>query len=527
MQFRNRNQGEVRARLASSTRWASVPMALLVVGCLAPGAFAQDYWEEYVKVAAPDPRPEDEFGKAVVTDGVVALIGAPGDSREVEDAGSVHVFDIASQTFMRRLTAATPAFREHFGSALAIEGALAVIGAPTGAGREQYTGVVYIVDWTTGVQVHRLIGSDSHESDRFGDAVAIDDGLVVVGAWNAYPLDVQAGEAYVFDAVTGEEIQRLILWNEEGYPDSTASQLGYSVAIRGELVALGSPEAFVPSTSSGSGAVFLFDARSGNYLRRIDAPITADDFALDLDVEGDRILIGSGRENYDNRRRGGAHLFDLMTGMHLQVFVPESGWPSQGLGSRVDLRGNLVLLGAERAQPYGPDSGSAWLFDATTGEQLVRVQASDGAEQDRFAADVALTDDLGLIGAPGHDNPVKNGGAFYLFGAPIADDLTITPTPLIGDANGTFTLRNLRPSDRTWMLYSVRGTGPGIWVKALGIIVDIDEPEIAWGPVSSTADGTLEVTARMPVVGATVPVWFQGVQEVRTTNVVATSIVEP
>ncbi|MGF1634118.1 MAG: FG-GAP repeat protein, partial [Phycisphaerae bacterium] len=64
----------------------------------------------------------------------------------------------------------------------------------------------------------------------------------------------------------------------------------------------------------------------------------------------------------------------------------------------------------------GNASGSAYLFDATSGALLVKLTAPDGAEGDEVGISVALDGGLALIGAWGDDNGGgTDAGAAYLF----------------------------------------------------------------------------------------------------------------
>jgi len=65
----------------------------------------------------------------------------------------------------------------------------------------------------------------------------------------------------------------------------------------------------------------------------------------------------------------------------------------------------------------GIDSGSAYIFTrvGNTWDQQVKLNAPDGAKDDRFGRSVALSGDNALIGAMFQDEQGENSGSAYLF----------------------------------------------------------------------------------------------------------------
>ncbi|MAF67031.1 MAG: hypothetical protein CMJ84_15410 [Planctomycetes bacterium] len=81
------------------------------------------------------------------------------------------------------------------------------------------------------------------------------------------------------------------------------------------------------------------------------------------------------------------------------------------LGRSVAISGGLGLAGSYfDDNQMGTRAGAAYLFDLDSGEQIHKLTATDGQEQDRFGISVALTSTLALVGAHWH----YDGGAAYL-----------------------------------------------------------------------------------------------------------------
>ena len=89
-------------------------------------------WSEVAKVTAPEPADRDQFGHAVALAGDAALVGAPRVDRPGRDSGAVWKFVAGSDKWAMssRLSPEAPETYDEFGSAVAAEGAVAVVGAP-------------------------------------------------------------------------------------------------------------------------------------------------------------------------------------------------------------------------------------------------------------------------------------------------------------------------------------------------------------------------------------------------------------
>ena len=79
------------------------------------------------------------------------------------------------------------------------------------------------------------------------------------------------------------------------------------------------------------------------------------------------------------------------------------------------ISGNIAVVGAIGDDDAASDSGSAYVFDTTTGNQLFKLTASDAALGDQFGFSVALSGATAIIGALGDDNPFDNTGSAYVF----------------------------------------------------------------------------------------------------------------
>lgn len=172
-------------------------------------------WTEHAQLAAPESAGGDRFGAAIVVHDDLALIGAPGSS---EQLGTAYVYrlDAASGEWREaaRLQAGSPEEDDDFGAAVALGPDIAVVGAPGSANG----GAAFVFRrdaaddaWTEDVRLTSFAGSGN---GRFGTAVAVAGDEVWVGAPSA---GLNTGSAYVFraDAETSSlSTARLVELNE-------------------------------------------------------------------------------------------------------------------------------------------------------------------------------------------------------------------------------------------------------------------------------------------------------------------------
>jgi len=83
-------------------------------------------------------------------------------------------------------------------------------------------------------------------------------------------------------------------------------------------------------------------------------------------------------------------------------YVASDAVPLDAFGHAVDVDGNFVVIGARDALIGGVDTGAAYVFDRTTGQELYKIVPSDGASYDKFGYSIAVQNGIALIGSPHH-----------------------------------------------------------------------------------------------------------------------------
>ncbi|MBK1832580.1 FG-GAP repeat protein [Roseibacillus ishigakijimensis] len=355
----------------------------------------------------------DRLGQAVAATSDLAIAGVKGNDDLGSNAGAAVVFDLATGTFLTKLTAPDGAAGDAFGSSVAAGGEVMVVGAPDDDDAGQGSGSAWLFsihDWENPV---KLTAPDGAPGDAFGNAVATDGQLAVVAAWKDGEEGEDLGSVHVFNATTGTWLRRL-----EASDGQTFDQFGASVAVANGLIAVGTP--FSDPKGTDSGAVYLFDAASGQQLRKITAPdgSTGDAFGGSLALSQGLLVVGASNQDANDgdqiAAKGQAYLFQTPTGNHLATLADPQGQPGERFGISVAI-GEQVVVGADMAAAGEILTAGAVLTFSREGDFLARYQRTAPAPADFLGQSVALGGDAVLAGTPQADTQGAQSGSLFSF----------------------------------------------------------------------------------------------------------------
>ena len=438
----------------------AVPASLVAL-FLAAGMTQAGIGDQLVKLLPTDGDSGDFFGIAVAISGTTAIVGAEYDEAIDIASGSAYLFDTSTGVQIAKLVPSDGSFDNFFGHSVAISGMTAIVGAPGNDYDGNDRGAAYIFDTTTGLQVAKLINSSSV---RFGNAVGISGTTAIVGAPFSGP--TLSGRAYLFDTTTGLQIAKL-----GGDPGPVGSSInaygfGYSVAICGTSAIVGS--AWDDDNGSQSGSAYLFDTTTGARIAKLlPSDGTANDrFGISVAISGTTAIVGAHFDDDNGSDSGSAYLFDTSTGLQIAKLLPNDPAACDEFGISVAISGTTAIVGAHLEDGNGTSSGSAYLFDISTGVQIAKLLSSDGVTFDEFGISVAISNATAAIGAFGHDDNGADSGSAYLFDAALPASLTSDVTSISLSTGGTQVLTlEAGATQAGWFYFtfgSVTGTAPGI-----------------------------------------------------------------
>ncbi|BBO33220.1 FG-GAP repeat protein [Lacipirellula parvula] len=176
---------------------------------------------------------------------------------------------------------------------------------------------------------------------------------------------------------------------------ATNDYLGWSLATDGQRVLVG----------TGLGSAYLYDPFTQQQLAKVTLPSA--DVGTSVALQGDSAVIAGTFDTY-------VYNFADLTNISKIKLTP-SDYPGTRVGFSVDMSGDVVIAAAAKDPNNAAIGGAAYLFDRVTGNQIARLVANDGQENDGFGVAVAIDEGRAAVAAL---QPLSSsGGAVYLFDA--------------------------------------------------------------------------------------------------------------
>ena len=387
-------------------------------------------WDNPQKLTAPDGVAQDEFGWAVAvsTPGTLAnpwvAVGAWIDDDEGNAPGKVYLYERVNNTWTYRQTldAGTDAANlDHFGYALdfAPAGDALLVGVPGSDINAQDSGAAYLFEWNTGTsdwgQTQRLLPDSPTQLEGFGYSVALSADTALIGA----PFDALGrGTVYTFETGTTNplDFDQAITGSDSigaSFSRPVGDFFGASVALEGNLAAVGAWQADKINGNLSEGAVYLFENQAGGWAQQqkltADGP-DEDGFGFSVALAGNRLFTGADVDDISE---------NPLTGMPI-------------------------------ADGSGDESGTLYGFTTDGGPWAQSTKYAPGSIQaaDFYGAAVALHGDRLLVSAWGDDARADESGAVYAFdlarnpqGADVTGDGVVTP------ADAVYVINRLNTTD--------------------------------------------------------------------------------
>ncbi len=271
---------------------------------------------------------------------------------------------------------------------------------------------------TTESKLPTPVVDDYANGDKFGAAVAVHKDTAVVGAQEDGDTVNKSGSAYVFVKQGSTwRVQAKLLASDGALYD----MFGKAVAINGDTVVVGANEDDDKGGNSGSAYVFV---RKGTGWSQQQKIVPADGAAWDLfgssvAVSGDTLVVGAEKDDDKGLDSGSAYVYVRSgTSWSLQQkLVGASGKPDDGFGRAVAAAKDTVAVGTPRDNSKGGNAGAVYVYarSGTSWSQQQKLTASDATAGDALGWSVALEGDTLVVGAPWEETGVWESGSAYVF----------------------------------------------------------------------------------------------------------------
>jgi hypothetical protein len=293
---------------------------------------------------------------------------------------------------------------DRYGDALAIHRASArsLVGAPSDG--DEAAGKAYLINLDTGAEIRQLTAADSTIGQRFGHALALNANYAVVSA----PSDSNdKGAVYVFNPKTGAQLYKLT-----GDDSQAGDQFGWSIALENNLLAVGAPGN--DENGIDAGAIYLFNLQSsGQVYKALPPANSAEDwFGFSLAMHSAKIIVGAPNDDQAGDDAGAIYVLDAASGSELQKITNSDPQDDAWFGYTVAATSDTIAAGAPL---HTESTGATYLFNASTYAEFIKMTAEgDAAVNDQFGFDLDLSSSHLLVGTAANSNTegVKAGAAY-------------------------------------------------------------------------------------------------------------------
>ena len=266
-------------------------------------------WDKQARLTSPPGWQVYDMGRSVALDGDTAWIGSMHPA--LQERGPIQIFARTGTTWSHSQTIAPPAPQAWFGHSLDVDGDTAVVGSPwedNGSLTYRGAGHVYVRQGSSWISQARLLPSSPQVWVEFGTSVTVEGDTIVVGATHqAVAGMADAGVAYVFQRTGSAWTEQAILSAPDPLP---FGQFGFDVDLQGDRLVIGSLY---------QESVYIFERAGAQWTLR--AQLTPHDsepvdrFGASVALDGDRLLVGATGDDDDGYNAGAAYLF-TKSGLH-------------------------------------------------------------------------------------------------------------------------------------------------------------------------------------------------------------------
>lgn len=459
----------------------------------------------------------DNFGDSISVDGDVVIVGASEKPHAgMNYVGAAYIYRNLGGVWTEeaKLLPPNPEIHDNFGTSVAIQGDVAVVGAPDFAVSSfSGTGRAWVFRRIAGTWTleQELVPSTAGVDSSCGTYVDLDgDTIAVMG--RPLPLFSPAFVAmYVHNGTT---------WVEEQVIQTPGHLTWRSkIDLQGDRLAVPSAAEDVNGVQ-GAGVVYIHERTAGVWTEtaRIAplAPSDAEAFGTSFSLDGNLIAIGAPFD--DVRGRGSAgriDIFRLQAGTWSFEAEIQASLPSTGaeFGSYIELENGVLLASAPTNSSGSPQNrGAAQLYRRLAPGNWVGGTTFYPPVRDYtgFGREAALSGDTVFLNTFDDTRVFSTTGGFRLEGpAPLSQ--------LKADDTNTLQVSGGAPNQTTWLAFSLNGFGT-FQVPGLGVTVDLSGPSPMGAPRTTDAQGNTSFSFWVPSAAEEMSAWWQAVQPGQVSN---------
>ncbi|WP_436517969.1 DUF5018 domain-containing protein [Ekhidna sp. To15] len=397
----------------------------------------------------------DYFGEGVAISDGFAIIGAKtnnfdeNEENYVRDAGAAYIYEKDEMGDWSEVQKITEPIREsynNFGKVIAMDGNYAVVGVdgaqdPVSGNQD---GLIYIYERNaSGIWEYKQTLSASGSMDDgidFGYAVDISgDYLVASALYDEYDENGEnnigdAGAAYIFERNASgvwNEVKKIVASDR----DNEVYYYGESVAISGNYIAIGAPEASSLAEDGvtlleQTGAIYVYERDGSGEWNEVTKAVASDRDEYDymgytIDIDGETLVVGNENKGIGSESQEGVVYVFSRTAAGVweesSILTPDVRFSEQSFGRSVRLSDGSLAIGSyfdEVEENNGiyifTQSGSDWIESDIVAPTVYENSTSFGEIFDLDGKELVVGEPYANFDSEGA-NSMTNAGAAYIF----------------------------------------------------------------------------------------------------------------
>jgi Ca2+-binding RTX toxin-like protein len=195
--------------------------------------------------------------------------------------------------------------------------------------------------------------------------------------------------------------------------------------------------ALVSNPNAGPGRVHKYDTITGNIVATFDNPGAdqSDNFGSAMKISGDYIVIGASLEDTGGADNGLIYVYNASTNSLLRTIANPAG-TNDGFGSNIKIHDDLMIVGVSGNDADASNSGRAYIFDLSTGGLLHTLVNPFPDINDYFGSSVAINSNYAVVSAGRDDMGVVDSGSAFIFDVTTGNLLHTLTNPTLDDYDG-------------------------------------------------------------------------------------------
>lgn len=385
-------------------------------------------WTQQAKLVASDAAQGALFGHALAIQGDTVVVGAPlADVKNLADVGKAYVFSRKGKIWSQqaKLMAQDQAESDGFGWSVALHKATAVVGTPYDDDKGSSSGSAYVYSRSgaTWSLQKKLVPGDGGTGHYFGKAVAVHGDTMAAGAWHHDANGKPSGAAYLYTRVGTAWTQQTKLTATGTAPKDA---FGNAVALHQNTLVVGAPYDDTKGTDAGAAHVFVRSGTSWTHQVKLTAKDAAagDRGGWAVAVDNDTVVLGADWHDHQGADAGAALAFVRVGSawsQRAELLPPKApkylGTQNGQFGVVAAMDNNTLAVGAStsRVGSYGLGAVYVYVNQGTGWAWQARLLANNHTNLHFFGASVGVSSDTVVVGVPGDGSKGSFAGAAYVF----------------------------------------------------------------------------------------------------------------